>query len=596
MQTTEENGTARAWWVARAIGAALLVAYFIQIIRLRMEGAWAPYSLDGDQAQAVFQYWRYHVDGALRPGHLLTDYAFVMHAPPGWWALMATLSSFVEPLMAAKVLQILAWALLTVAVVVVVGKRTEWLLGMAAAVLVLRSPDLMSVAAGGYARSFGPFLIILFLGAFISGRHRLVLAVLVLQAALYPSVVVPSALTYGAYCVIRGPMRERLRRSAGMFVAGLLIIAFGKYQDIQAPDWWGSVVTYAEAEAMPAWRVGGRVPDVPHKPPVVAISQNAGRGFRPQGEALAPMSVRATFGSDWRLLGVPALFAVVAIAIDRIRHRRRGTKPDEDARFPWQVVALFAGAIAGYFVARVLAFKLYLPARQLAHTIPYLLQVGLPLLIWCGARVVVGKRRAWATAIAVGLAVVPVVVVRGDGLGRGSSYKDFGADRPLWEAVRKLPLDAEIACDHYVCDNLGLFTYHHPYANRTLTHPFRKGYYEEAERRLVEMSRALYATSWSDFAAFAEREKVDYFVYTTLKLKAPERRMYRPAKDKIDPIFRAAASKPEGMVLARPPAEAVVFRYKTFIVLDLHKVLELQRAGRLDAPSPIPASAPSPAP
>ena len=592
--------------MARAIGGVLLLWYFVRVIGLRMKGAMAPFALDGDQAQAVFQYWRYHVDGALQPGHLLTDYAFVMHAPPGWWALMASLSTVWEPLMAAKILQVVAWALLTVTVVYVVGRRTEWLVGMATAALILRSPDLVSVAAGGYARSFGPFLLVLFFGAFLAERHRVVLGVLVLQAALYPSVVVPCGLTYGVYCLVKGPMRERVQRCATLFVAGLLIIAFGKSQDIAAPAWWGSVVTMAEAEQMPAWQRGGRVPELPLKDPVLHITQNMERGFRPQGTSHAPVAVQTFVTTHfWVMLGVPALLCGVVLLVDRIlRWRRRPaggpvSRPDPDARLPWQWFALAAGVIAGYFLVRLMAFKMYLPARQLSHTVPYLLHMGVPLLAWCAARAVVGQRRWLATVLAIGLGVLPTFLIKGDGLGDGSSYVDFGADKVFFDAVRKLPLDAEIACDHYVCDGLGVFMYHHPFANRTLTHPFRKGYYDEAERRLVEMSRALYATTWEQLATFAEKEHVDYFVYTTLKLKAPEKRMYQPAKRKIDAVFNAVKGK--GKVLAEPPAEAVVFRWRTFIILDLHKVRAMVQAGTLTGgvktPAPVvPTTAPTTAP
>ena len=93
----------RAWMVARVVGTLLFAAYFIKVMSLRMHGAWGPWAADGDQPQAVWHYWRYRIAGALPPGNLVTDYAFVMHAPPAWWAMMAGLSSFMDPLVAAKI-------------------------------------------------------------------------------------------------------------------------------------------------------------------------------------------------------------------------------------------------------------------------------------------------------------------------------------------------------------------------------------------------------------------------------------------------------------------------------------------------------------
>lgn len=568
----------KLWKVVLAVAAALLGAYLVAILTYRMTGAWGPYALDGDQGQAVWQYWRYHVDGALKPGHLLTDYAFVMHAPPAWWAMMASLSTFVEPLTAAKILQVVTFITLTLGAVFVVGSRTHWLLGIAAGFLVLRSPDLASTMAGGYARSFGPSLLLLFLGAFLYERHRLCLAILVLQAALYPSVVVCCGLTYGAYCVLRGPtMKDRLRRSAGMFVAGLMIIGFGLYQDIAAPDWWGKMVSYDVAKTMPAWQKGGRVPDTPHLDPVTHISLNAGRGFKPLGHTLAPESAQ-TFVKEHlneTMIGIPAVLALAAIAVDRLRRRRDGTVPDVDARFPWQLAALMGGSVVGYFVARHFAFKMYLPSRQLAHTIQYLVMMGLPILCWCGARAVFGNRKVPALVAAIGLSVAPAFIFRGDGLEISPyRYSDYGRDKTVWEFVRALPLDAQFACDGYWCEGIGVFAYHRPYAARNLTHPFRLGYYEEAERRLVEMHRALYANTLDEVVAFADREKIDYFIYNIERVKKPQPNIYRPAKEKIHKLWKEAHDRGP-MVLEAPPEEAVIFRRASTVIIDITKLREL---------------------
>jgi hypothetical protein len=581
---------ARAWWVARVVAGLALLAYFVEVLQVRMAGAHKPYAIDGDQAQAVFQYWRYHHDGAMAPGHLLTDYAFVMHAPPGWWALMASLSTVVEPLVAAKVLQVVAWAGLVVAVVWAVGRRTEWIVGMAAAALVLRSPDLMQVSAGGYARSFGPVLVALFFGAFLAQRHALVLAVLVVQAALYPSVVVPCGLTYGVYCLVKGPMKARLRRCGTLAIAGLVIIGFGKSQDLAAPAWWGKMVSYEQAATMPAWGPSGRVPEVPLKPADMQLRQSLDRAFRDEGFIGAPTAVRALLLPDSRFLVVPGLLALAAVAVDRVlRRRRHGPPPDADERFPWQGFALGIGIVVAYFLVRAVAFRAYLPVRQLAHTVPFVLPMTFVLVTWCGARAVVGRCRALSTVLTLVFAVAPTFALRGTGIGNTSSYKDFGIDRPFFKAVRKLPLDAEIACDTYVCDMVGIFSYHHPYANRLLTHPFRLGYYAESERRLITMMKALYATSWAPLVEFARQEHVGYFAYTKAKLAKREPRIYEPARREIDAAFRAARGKQ--MVLMNPPKQAVVFAWRTFVIVDLAKLTALFDAGKLtDPPPPPPAT------
>ncbi len=572
------------WRIARVVGAMLLAAYFLKMLSLRFAGAWGEYAVDGDQIQGAWQYWRYHVHGALPPGQLLTDYAFAYHSPPFQRAWMALLSTFLLPLTGAKITHILAWALLMVGVVYVVGKHSgEWLLGIAAGFIVARNPEMWIVFGTGIARSWGPVLCVAFLAAFLEKRHLLCLFVLVLSAGLYPVIAMACGLTYGAYTVLAGPtMRDRRRRMAGMLVAGLLIIALGKYQDLKSPDWWGPLVTVEQADKMPAWHKGGRFGEVPLRPWLPSITAQFARSYKENGDTLAPASIRAFVRRhDALLVVVPAALAGIAIAVDRWRRFRRGVHVDKDARFPWQFWAVLGGSLVGYFIARFFAFKFFLPQRQLTYVIPFLVQTGLPLLAWCGARAVVGPRRAVAVAVAVVLTVLPAFLIRGDALAPGSFYKDHKNTAPLFERMRKLPFDATIASDNYVADVMGAFTYHAAWSNRTMTHPFRPGLYAEQERRLVEQSRALYATSFTELAAFGEREKIDYFVYNLQKLRSTEHWMFQPAKTKIERIFAAAKGR---MVLEHPPAAAVIYSWKDYRILDMKKLSAWVRAQGPEAP------------
>lgn len=577
MTSSSSTATRRdGWWWATLVAGLLLVAYLVAILAVRMKGAWQPWAIDGDQGQAIGQYWRYHVDGALKPGHLQTDWAFAYFGPPVYSAMMATLCTFFEPLLSAKILQVLTFILLAAAAVLVVGRRTTWILGIAAGFLVLRSPDLASTMAGGIPRSFGPLLFLFFLAAFIARKHYLCLLMLVLQAATYPSVVVSCGITYGATCVIAGPtMKERLRRMAGMFVAGLLVIAAGKYQDLYAPKWWGPIVTYEEAATMRAWQKGGRFPDYPHHEPITHITQNALRGYKELGHTLAPDAAKIFVARHQNevLTVLPMGIALVAVAVDRVRRRRRGLPPpDEDMRIPWQLLAIFAGSCAGYFLARVVAFKLFLPSRQLGHTIQYIVMMSVPIVAWCGARAIVGQRKALALVLAVCFSVVPVFAFRGDGLAQDYyHYNDYSREAPVFMKLRQLPLDAMIACDGYWCEGMAVFAYHRGYGMRNLTHPLRKGYYEEAERRLLEEHKALYCNSLDELLAFADKEHIDYFIYNTERVEKPQEGIYEPAKTLIHQMWREAKKKGD-FALLKPPKEIVIYQRRTTYLIEIAKL------------------------
>ena len=583
-----------AWFPKSRLGRAAAVVvltaltiYVATTMTMRLQALMAPWTADGDQAQAVWHYWRYHIKGAFPPGDLLTDYAFAMHAPPVWWAMMASLSTFFEPLAAAKVLNVVAYVATVVVILLAVARRSNIFVGAAAAFLLARNVDFHGIIAGGYARSFGPMLTLLFLGTFMAGRHKLTLVVLVLQAALYPSVVIPCGLAYGVYTVVAGPMPVRLRRMAGMFVCGLLIIALGKSQDIVAKEWWGPLVTEAEALKMPAWGRGGRITEAPLKPISKELLKNGTRAFRVSGPpwvdgptvaaATKALPVAAGSAAVGCLLGFGALLYV----------RRRRAEPVIDP-FPWQVPLLLGGALVAYFLARALAFKLYLPYRPLQHVVPYMYYAGIPLLLWSLTVNLLPRRRALATVVACALAVVPVVAFFGHGVDKGpGTYSNYAGNRHLYTFVRKLPQNSMIAGDFVHTSSIPLMAHQNVYINKNLTHPFRTGYYMECERRILETYRALYARSFADVLDFAAREKIDFMAFSTTAFSSPDKRLFQPIKKTLDALWTKNARL--GFAMQNPPKSAVVFTRGTSVVVDMKKLAAAVAADpALLAPAPPP--------
>lgn len=566
---------------------ALVVSYAIYAVSLRYQGIFDPWFVDGDMPQAVFQYWRYAVEGAFKPGDLLVDYAFVMHAPPVWWALMATLSSVFSPILAAKLLNVVAWAAACVALWWGVSRRSNAFVGFAAVALLVRSLDFTGIIAGGYARSFGPALTLAFLGTFMARKHMLTLGVLVLQAALYPSVVIPCGLAYGAYTVIAGPMRKRLRRMATMFVAGLLIIGFGKYQDVNAPEWWGSVVTLEEALQMPAWQAGGRISEAPLRPIAVEVPRNLGRPMYRGGHVLLPEAGRVSLGATSSRPHIALGFMVLCCGVWWLRRRRRGLALVDP--MPWQVPVLFAAAFLAYVLARALAFKLYLPYRPLQHVWPYVFYAGFPLAVWALVINAMPHRRVAASACAVFLSVAPMFLFFGDGLDRGpATYANHSRFARTYQFVQSLPVDSVLAGEFAMVNKVPLFAWHKAYVNRVLAHPFRVGFYNETERRIIAMYKALYAADLNDVVAFAEKEHVDYFIYRTGIFSALDSGLFNPPRRILAPVFNAGKKK--GFALSNPPRSSVVYREGSTLIVD---IVKLKAALAVSQPPPPAEGLPS---
>jgi hypothetical protein len=583
--------TSLAGRIAAVVCFVALCAYCVATMSQRLAGFLDPWSADGDQAQAVWQYWRYHISGLFPSGDFLTDYAFKMHAPPVWWVLMASGSLFFEPVFVAKFWNIVAYVATLAITIVGIGRRSNVFIGMAAAFMLARNVDFSTIIAGGYARSFGPMLTMLFLGVFLTGRHRLALGVLVFQAAFYPSVVIPCGIAYGLYTVVKGPMPLRLRRMAGMFVAGLLIIALGKSQDIGAPKWWGSLVTLEEASKMEVWGPGGRVPETPLRPMSVELEKNTSRAWRVSGDVVNN-EVSSTVRRHLPELPL-ALFGggMIAFVLIAVRRHRRGEAVIDP--FPWQIPLLFAAALAAYFLARQLAFRLYLPYRPLQHVVPYMFYATMAMLPWALLINLMPRRRALATVLAVGIAVLPNLLIFGDGFERGpTTYVSYGWNKNLYERLRRLPKNVMVAGDFTNTSSAPLFGHVLVYVNKNLAHPFRLGFWAEAERRIHESYKALYATSLDEVLAFAEREKIDYLVWQKNIHTQPDKRLFRPVKRPIDALFQK--NKRIGFALAKPlPKEAIAFRDNDTVLLDMKKLAALKAEGKL---TPPPAPPPTPTP
>jgi hypothetical protein len=556
----------------------VLVVYFVIVVITRLWRCWEPFAIDGDQHQSIGEFWRYHIAGAMPPGHLFVDYAFAYHAPPVWWLVMASLSTLFGPLVAAKLLAFVAYFGASFGAMTVVWRRAHPVLGCAVGMLAVRSPDLPEWITGGMARSLAPTLFYAFALAFFEKRHKTALVILVVMAGVYPSVVIPCGIAYGAYCLVAGPtMRDRLRRCAGMFVAGLLIIGLGEAQELKSPHWWGDIVSYDETLHMPAWQHNGRFPEVPHRDPVVLVERNLERGFKKIGPT--PDFVDHFVDAHFLTLFIfgPIGAALLAFAVGRARWPRLTDDDDDNdhdldrtPRFPWQPLLLFAATMVSYAIVRVFAFKLFLPARQLAFTEQYILMIFLPVLAYWGACALFTDRiRAalWSAA----LTVLPTFLLCGLGFGIvHGGYQDHPDDRALFEAVRKLPLDDEVACDIQTCELMMTLGQHAPFAARNLVHPLRKGFYEEAERRLVAEQAVLYATDKTVIADFVRDEGVRWFAYDVVSVEGLDPLLYNPAYDKVLALF--APGVLERRVLADPPDDAVVFREGSRVLVDLAKI------------------------
>lgn len=621
---------------ARA-GAALLGLYILGVSVLRFWECLDPWVAETDWKQWVWQYWRYTIDGAFPAGHVITDYTFNAQ-PPLYHAVMSTLSRVFRPVVAANIVNWIAWALAVWAAVMAVRARSNLLVGLMGAALFVRDDVVHRITAGGYPRSFGPTLVLLFLAAWLAGRHRLVLLVLVVASALYPSVAVPCGLAYGLWTALtarRDSLGAWLRPNLEVVATGAIVGVLAQLQSFTAPEWWGSVVWAKDAG--PELTAAGRTPWLPLKdmwPSVwgYATEPFTFSGWLPEGRAGAGLTlpwtqptavtcalvlctamallvvvrrerwradlawVLAPASAAWLVLsllapafflphkvsGAPSFNVVIALvgAAAMIVAAVRG-------RLPRELLLIFGTSVLAFWLARVLAFKLYLPHRMVQHTLPSIMTVSLCLLAWEAAGVLFAAERRRTLAVLVGL-VLPVMVLSGDGLDVGKAYRSYAKDAPLYQWVEKnTKVTDQFAGNYRPLDEIPFFSARQVYVNWKMAHPFRKGFFEEIERRTLKMYDAFYCTDLKDLLAFADETGVAFFVVDRKLYKAVERgdgQLFEPMRSAVVRQF-FEPRRERGFALQDPPREIVAFRHGSYSVISIDE-LRAYLASAPAAPAP----------
>ena len=562
--------------------AIVLITYIVTVTIQRFAYCLSPWVAETDWKQWVWQYWRYHVEGAFPPGNVITDYTFNAQ-PPLYFGLMAALSSLVRPVLAANIINWFAWGLGLWACVVAVTRRSTVLVGLMVALLLVRDDTLHKFSMGGYPRSFGPTLTLLFLAAWLNGRHRLTLGVLIVGAGVYPSICVPCGLAYGLWTVATTPAaftKAWLQKNAEVLVAGVVIGVVAQLQSLTAPSWWGPVVWASEAG--PELSAAGRT----HWLPLGAFWPRVSSYF---------FEVWNFSGAFWKdnvipwpqrfahLLGLSA--AVVAAGFTVVKGRR--------APLPWQLVLAFACAVFSFFLARVVAFKLYLPHRMVQHTVPPIVVVSLGLLFftagmtWYRHVVDAAQRRARASVFVLVCLIVPQFVLSGDGMG-SSSYRSYAARADLYTWIQNnTKVEDQFAGYYSILDEIPFFAVRQVYVNWKMAHPFRKGFFAEIEKRTIEMYAAYYCTDLHDLLSFSTKNKIEWFVVNDTmfdRLEKGDSQLFEPTRGKIlETIFapRAADAVAHPFALRDPPREIVAFQLGNIRVLSMAALHTL-----LAAPAP----------
>ena len=497
MRVAPRAAAVAAAWLA---GALLLSGLFVA--RTVAPALAGPGVVQDDARQHVFWMSRW-ADPSLFPNDVIAAY-FAAQAPVGYTALYWLFARVVDPLTASKLLPPflgLAAALCTFLFVLRISRMPSaaFLATILATWYVWQYDDLPS----GSPRAFLLPLLAAQLWLLASGRRWPAVGVAALGALFYPTAGALMTAILGARLVRLDGWPPRLSRERADWlapvVAGVLVLLFvlpgllgGRF---------GPTVTADAARAMPEFGPGGR---------------NAFFFAEPFRYWVA--SYRS--GLDLRVMdvlfpSVPILYELAALAtllplmllVARRVHAVRGARPDVSI-----LAHVLLASFGLFFLAHLVLFRLYLPARFVQWSVPLVLAVaagiGLAMLVGLLTAPLKGPlgtmtRAVLPLAFALSLTVYPA---RHDG--------NFVPDRyPRVTAyLRAQPPETLVAGVPTEADSVPSFAQRPVLTAREYALAYHTGYYAELSERTRDLVDAYYTDSPRRVQEVAARYGIDVFL------------------------------------------------------------------------------------
>lgn len=439
---------------------------------------------------------------------------------------------------------------------------------------------LMQRLTAGLQRGWAPAMMAAYLYFLASGRHKCVWVLLFIGCLLHPPSTVIIAISYWlflAWKLLRREERPRYLRLAIAFAILNPFIAITAEIANRKPSELGKMVSYSEAKNMPEFFIdGGRFKMVPLLGRWDEIAENGFQTF------VTKFYDPGDFLRENIPLIVVAVF-ILLLAAAALKKRRA---------FGPEVLTFLLGLLISYELARVFAFKLFVPQRYIQLPLATFFIVAFPAAFWIlfhrkesetKVSVYSSSRliHAWGSALALACLAVCVWIGAGSGL-QGNANFNMPIDRrgDIWPWIAaNTPVHALFAGHPTHVDPLPFFAARNAFATTETAHPFYDRYYAEIKRRLIISLRAQYARDFPEVLSLLEPEGIDYFIFRRADFLPGKRKKlgyFRPIGDLVkklrsrDLTDYAAAQLPSTL-------DPVNFPFLVFIddqsaVIDLHEL------------------------
>lgn len=508
-----------------------------------------PSVINDDVRQQLFWMQRW-LDPSLYPQDFLNDYArlYVSWGVQGLYRVGALVF---HPLFFSKLVAVALFAWLGALFFSTGCALKDQGLGLAALCLCWLSPAFMENISGGLARAFAAPLFLLFLCALARGSRPMARAALLGQALFIPYILLLCLLAAAGHLAA---WRVRLVRALpllrgwgdALFCLACLGLAVAWQSGMDAAG-FGPLPWAKEVLERPEFYAGGRLDLLPFPSLAWELVARPWSAFAPFRQGLVP-------GIAFTCLLLPAL------ALGARRAEWKALAPHAAA-----LGSILAASLALYAVARLAAFKLFVPSRYLEYTTNIFLCLGVAFLLDALLRPWLARAPRPLAA-----ALLACALVLGATRQYGVELYDYSAGAKLYAFARATPKGARFAGPPEIMDNVLTFGQRNVYASFELAHPWSTGYWTVLGPRLERLAKASYATDPQELSRFCREEGIDFFVV--------DRRQYKPGFIAGTPFFEPFSSQIRKM--AANALDFAVFsgRFKTTQVDTDTFVLDMREA------------------
>ncbi|WP_348253937.1 hypothetical protein [Leptolyngbya sp. AS-A5] len=494
----ENNPTKNLRAAALWLGLSLVFALYYGILALQ-KAFRADFVVQDDAREYVFWMQRF-IDPTLLPNDLIAQY-FKSITPPGYAAIYQVMAMFgVQPLWLSKVLPIALGLIATLYSFALCLRLFPFAVTGFIATLILNQSlwfrdDLNSATP----RSFITPLFLAFLYSLIRNQRVGILITLVLQALIYPPLVL---ITIAFLCLRLWNWESRKLRLDQLKFVGVCIgfsaIALVPYAISSAE--FAPVITRSQALTMPELYPGGRHPFFNLNPWVFWL-------FGEHSGIIPPlMPPLIWFGLLLPILmRYPSRFPLVQQI-----NRKIAVLP--------QIIWVSLGL---YGAAHLLLLRLFFPTRYTAHSFRIVLAIaaGITLTVLADTTLraceSLAIRQRW---IALGarlslISAIGIVLVFYPQFSRGFPSTNFRVgNAPLYQFLQTQPKDTLIATLSDEANNISTFAQRSVLFSREHSLPFHLGYYRQIRQRIIDVLQAQYSSDLTLAKQAIERYNIKFWL------------------------------------------------------------------------------------